>query len=174
VQGVKVALRAVAGDRRLRAPRSEVAAERDPQAADWAVRSAVYGEEQTIIAKQDAVHVNKVRKRVERLYAWVRANTDKLAVTIALVIGGAWVWWESRVPDSAHPRPPEPPPVDDSTPQHRAPSLRSEAASECDAQQWRECLKSLDDARAIDPEGDAAPRVQALRREAEAAVSGRR
>jgi len=36
----------------------------------------------------------------------------------------------------------------------------------CDAKQWPECLADLDEARAIDPDGDDAPLVKQTRQRA--------
>jgi DNA-directed RNA polymerase specialized sigma24 family protein len=147
-----------------------LATERDPQAADWVVRSAVLGEDQTRIAREEGIPVDRVRKRIERLSAWVRSHADKLAVALLLVIGTWAVSHEEESPTSAPP-PPHPPEEDHTTPLQRAASLRSKASSECGAQQWRACLQSLDDARELDPEGDDDPRVQTMRRDAEVGVA---
>jgi hypothetical protein len=52
-----------------------------------------------------------------------------------------------------------------------AAELRRKAAAACDAKQWSVCLADLDDARAVDPEGDDVPAVKILRDEAVAANS---
>jgi hypothetical protein len=46
--------------------------------------------------------------------------------------------------------------------------LRESAAKACEAKQWAECVSRLDAAKALDPEGDKAPEVAALRAAAEA------
>jgi hypothetical protein len=48
----------------------------------------------------------------------------------------------------------------------RAEALRQEAREACGAQSWQACLDKLNEARALDPGGDEAPEVQALRRAA--------
>jgi hypothetical protein len=78
------------------------------QAADWVVRSAVHGEDQTSIAREEGIPVDRVRKRIERLTAWVRSNADKLAVAMLVLIG---TWTLSREKETGtgtapHPRPP--------------------------------------------------------------------
>jgi len=50
-----------------------------------------------------------------------------------------------------------------------AAELRRKAADACDAKQWSVCLARLDDARAVDPDGDDAPAVKTLRKQAIAA-----
>ena len=53
------------------------------------------------------------------------------------------------------------------TPEERAIALRAIAAHACDAGQWESCLRRLDRARALDPDGDRDPRVQELRARAD-------
>lgn len=50
------------------------------------------------------------------------------------------------------------------TPHERAEALRSEAIASCDAALWQACRRKLDEALAMDPDGEAQPRVQAARR----------
>jgi hypothetical protein len=52
-----------------------------------------------------------------------------------------------------------------------AADMRRKAAAACDAKQWSVCLAELDDARAVDPEGDDVPAVTSLRDEAIAGSS---
>jgi histidinol dehydrogenase len=63
-----------------------------------------------------------------------------------------------------------PPPVGSAPPQDpnvvRAEAIRRTARDACQAQQWPLCIRELDEAKALDPEGDEDPDVQALRREA--------
>jgi hypothetical protein len=51
-----------------------------------------------------------------------------------------------------------------------AADLRRQAAAACDATHWSVCLADLDKARAVDPGGDDAPTVKALRDHAIAAI----
>lgn len=75
-----------------------------------------------------------------------------LAAGIAVVVSPYVT--EQRV--SAH-RPDDPSLV-------RARALRQEARDDCDARRWEACVQKLDDARALDPEGDGAEDVQSARR----------
>jgi hypothetical protein len=50
------------------------------------------------------------------------------------------------------------------TPEERAASARATAFAACDRAQWTTCQAKLDEARAIDPAGETAPRVVAARR----------
>jgi hypothetical protein len=49
----------------------------------------------------------------------------------------------------------------------RAEKLRGQASDACDAREWKTCLAKLDEAKAIDPAGDGAREVEALRKSAE-------
>jgi hypothetical protein len=53
----------------------------------------------------------------------------------------------------------------------QAKSLRAAARGDCAALRWTSCLKNLDDARTLDPAGDADPVVQADRRTAAQALT---
>jgi hypothetical protein len=55
------------------------------------------------------------------------------------------------------------PPTARPSPQELAAAMRTEAFAACDAQKWEECTRKLDDASAIDPAGEADPRVTAAR-----------
>jgi hypothetical protein len=54
----------------------------------------------------------------------------------------------------------------------RAAKLRNEAYSACGAQQWKECLGKLDEAKDVDPEGERDPRVIEARKAIEMAGGG--
>ena len=59
----------------------------------------------------------------------------------------------------------KPPPAD---------ALRQPAFAACDAQRWAECLRLLDEARTIDPNGDQAPQVKEYRLKAETGLQSTR
>jgi hypothetical protein len=61
------------------------------------------------------------------------------------------------------------------TPEQRAASIREDAYAACQQEHWQECKAKLDDAKRIDPAGDAQPRVVKVRQaieEAQAADAG--
>jgi hypothetical protein len=96
------------------------------------------------------------------------------AASFAVVLGGAVYASLQSPPPVGHAPPPTPsgsapvvPTADDLA---IAAGLRHKAAAACDAKQWRVCLADLDDARAVDPEGDDVPAVKMLRDEA---IAGR-
>jgi hypothetical protein len=96
------------------------------------------------------------RERRRPVLLWLAAATT---VTVA---GGALYAAMSRAPaPTPPPSPPTPTQVPSAVPD--AVALRRQAAAACDAQQWDDCLADLDQARTLDPDGDAKPAMRALR-----------
>jgi hypothetical protein len=100
------------------------------------------------------------RRRVARAAGWLA-----LAAVVALVLGLAAArrteiaaWWHGD---------PEIGPDNDDTapPEQRAMWLRRDAEWECVNERWSACEAKLDEARGLDPAGDTAPAVQALRKQ---------
>jgi hypothetical protein len=81
-----------------------------------------------------------------------------VSASLALAAGAALVIKAAQPPPPVGARPPLDPQV------VRAEALRREARDACDAHVWKTCVDKLDEARALDPEGDGDPEVQALRR----------
>jgi hypothetical protein len=54
-------------------------------------------------------------------------------------------------------------PPKEPTPRERAEKIRDEAAQACADRFWGQCATKLDDAKALDPTGEAEPRAQGLR-----------
>ena len=50
------------------------------------------------------------------------------------------------------------------TPAERALAMRTEAFTKCEARAWDACERKLDDATALDPDGERTPEVLAARR----------
>jgi hypothetical protein len=99
--------------------------------------------------------------RVVALYA------AAAAAALALLGGGAAVAVHYLSSPEEKPRslPAAPPPA--------ARELRRDAFARCNEHQWGACLYGLDQAKELDPEGDADPRVQEVRRQAEAGMQKR-
>jgi DNA-directed RNA polymerase specialized sigma24 family protein len=147
----------------------DAAAEVDPQGLDWLVRSRVEGEAETTIARSDGVPVDRVRKRVSRLTRRMRVVAVALGVIAALVLFFFFAKrWRLRAstgeiqPDIAWTDEPRGP-----TPKEEANLLRDNALRECDGARWAACLRDLDAARGVDPDGDLAPEVVRARRAAD-------
>jgi hypothetical protein len=103
-----------------------------------------------------------------------------IAATLGAVVGGGLVYAMTHAtPPAPPPAPsaplPEPPPVDSVVvdPLVAAATFRQNAFAECDAKQWDTCLAYLDSARALDPTGDDAPRVQKARDRAIKGIVGK-
>jgi hypothetical protein len=95
------------------------------------------------------------------------------AASFAVVVVGALYATLQSPPPVGHAPPPTPsnsaPVVPSADDLAVAADLRRKAAAACDAEQWSVCLAELDDARAVDPEGDAVLSVKILRDKAIAA-----
>ena len=102
-----------------------------------------------------------------------RARVVWLAAAAFLAVVGGTVYEELHPEDFAGHPPPTPtgsaPVVPSATDLAAAAELRHKAAAACDAKQWSVCLAALDEARAVDPGGDEAVAVKALREKAVAA-----
>jgi DNA-directed RNA polymerase specialized sigma24 family protein len=139
------------------------ASERDAAGTQWVLEHHLYGEKQTDIAKEAGVDVEIVRKRIQRLMAFMRKYGSSIAMVLMVIfcaISGLL-----RRPKPEQDRPPQ---VDEQqTKKQEATLRRQRALAKCDAKLWEECLDDLDAARAEDPEGDLAPGVARAREEAE-------
>ena len=107
------------------------------------------------------------RKGTRPAVLWLAAATFVLA-------GGALYATLQSPPPVSHPPPPEPstpaPSVSSADDLSVAAELRRTAAAACDAKQWSVCLAELDEARAVDPDGDDALTVKSLREKAMAGL----
>ena len=137
----------------------------------WLLREGE-GEKLESIADDERLPPPQVRQRVSRMRRLLRARWAQLAAAglVALVV--YLVARSARSPDEVAPRVAprlvEPPEVTVALARGRA--ARVEALRACDEAQWRRCLEGLDAARALDPAGDASPRVRAARQSARDAL----
>jgi hypothetical protein len=152
---------------------------RDPRAADSLRRAKTPGHTQAGIAKPDGVPVDRVRKRIERLVAKMRATPRALAAYGALVLVVVFtIVWQSQTETVADPNslpraaatpitppPPSAMPVKSAnTPNERAArDLRRLAFIAYEDDRYGETLEYLDKARRVDPEGDTTEQVQTAR-----------
>jgi hypothetical protein len=106
----------------------------------------------------------KARMAVRRLRAvWLAAAMlAALLLVLALMNGAAIVAAFKgdtiRPDDDPHPWKSAP------TREERATSVREQALAACDEARWTACAAKLDEARAMDPAGESAPRVAAARK----------
>jgi len=89
-----------------------------------------------------------------------RTRSVVLPLGLALAAGVALTLYFASLPAPVGSAPPDAPAAE------RAAAFRREAREACDAHRWAACLDKLDDARSLDPAGDKAPDIQALRRTA--------
>ncbi|HXN31102.1 MAG TPA: hypothetical protein VN894_04540 [Polyangiaceae bacterium] len=126
--------------------------------------------------------VKRVRKRIERLVAQMRANPRTIAalatLVLAVMVTTLWQGQNEMVPrpnpftNAAPPIPSRPPvipsaaPVSSATAQHEPTGreLRRLAFIAYEDDRWAECLDYLDKARRVDPAGDTTGKVQTARR----------
>jgi RNA polymerase sigma factor (sigma-70 family) len=134
------------------------------QTLEWLLREGD-GEKLEAIAESAKIPAPRIRQRVSRLRRHLRTRwAADLAALAAIGIVGilAVLWWRS-----AHEEPIAQPDIvqpHELTPFERAADERKRALASCDALAWRDCLDGLDRAKALDPAGDAAQKVQDARK----------
>jgi DNA-directed RNA polymerase specialized sigma24 family protein len=154
----------------------------DPDAQrtlDWMAREGD-GEKLAHIAEDERLAPTQVRQRVSRLRRRLKAQWKAELAAVAIVLTLAFVAWRllrEPVPQAITPEPdrvepdrmgPEEPRSDPVPgPLERAADLRRAAFEACESQRWQPCLDRLDEARRLDPAGDAADDVRRARETAE-------
>jgi RNA polymerase sigma factor (sigma-70 family) len=147
------------------------------QTLDWMAREGE-GEKLETIAAEAHLPAARVRQRVSRLRRWMKERwLAELAAVAALALLALLLWRALRDPKDrpeARPDPTPPPPVEgpqiEPSPLERARALRADALEKCAREAWKPCLDGLDEARALDAVGDAAPEVQDARARADRAL----
>lgn len=128
------------------------------------------GEKLEAIAADEKLPPATVRQRVSRMRRFLRERWKaEIALVAALGVLALVVWRLVRGPELPEAQR-EPTPEPSAEPVRRAAELRREAGKRCDEGRWVACLRGLDDAKALDPEGDRAPEIGALRKRAEDAL----
>lgn len=134
----------------------------------WMAREGE-GEKLENIAEDEHIPAARVRQRVSRMRRWMKERwVAELAAVAALGICAFVVWRILRqTPDDidiAKPDISAEPLRNDKL--ERAKLLRAEAFEQCDKGAFDRCLKGLDEAKELDPAGDAAQDVQWARKKA--------
>lgn len=145
------------------------------QTLDWMAREGE-GEKLESIAATERVPAARVRQRVSRMRRWMKERwAAELAAVAVLMTAVLVAFWLLRRPGEeapeAHPDRPRPSStIEAPSPLEDARALRDRALQDCARAAWRACLDGLDQARALDPDGDRAPAVGAARAQAEEAL----
>jgi DNA-directed RNA polymerase specialized sigma24 family protein len=145
------------------------------QTLEWMAREGE-GEKLASIAAEAKLAPTQVRQRVSRMRRWMKERwLAELATAAAVLLLALMLWqWLRRPttnPENIRPdevastKPPEPTPIE------RARALRAEAEQACQRSEWQPCLDRLDEARRLDPAGDASSDVTGLRERAQRALA---
>ncbi len=141
---------------------------------EWMLREAG-GDQLESIADEEQIPAPRVRQRVARMRRHYRARwAAQVAAIVAAVLlaaGLALLWRQLQAPAPVAEEPELQPERFD--PLDRARELRRQAFQNCDDARWQRCLDGLDEARALDPTGDANPSVTEMRRVAGEALRDR-
>lgn len=134
----------------------------------WMAREGE-GEKLENIAADERVPAARVRQRVSRMRRWMKERwIAELAAVAALGMLALLIWRILRqTPDGQEVVKPDvtaEPLRNDAL--ERAKLLRAEAMKSCDEGAYDRCLKSLDEAKQLDPAGDTAPDVVWARKKA--------
>lgn len=138
---------------------------------DWMARESE-GEKLEAIAAEAALPATRVRQRVVRLRRFMRARfaLELSAALLAAIV--VWWLWSRKTEPIATPAPSPAPsvsvvprePIDDRG--ERAAELRREALRDCALGRYAQCLRTLDDAAALDPAGDVEQTIVEARKHA--------
>ena len=134
----------------------------DQRTLRWMVREGLFGETLASIAAESGLPAAQVRQRVSRLRRALRSKwivqLGLAAMTVVLLAIG----WSTVVERPYEPVRPDgvavlEPRIQDAT------KLRSDAEAACSTGDWFMCEQSLDEAKAVDPDGERADLVMRLR-----------
>lgn len=134
----------------------------------WMAREGE-GEKLENIAEDEQVPAARVRQRVSRMRRWMKERWIAELAAVAALGVLAFVAWRifrqtSDGPEIVKPDVTAEPIRNDAI--EKAKLLRAEAIKACDEGAYERCLKGLDEAKALDPVGDAAQEVQWARKKA--------
>lgn len=134
---------------------------------DWMLREGE-GEKLESIAASEKLPAPRVRQRVSRLRRHLKTHWQRevaLLAAVGVVIGAVVLMLRGRSgPDIVVD--PNGFPLDP-----RAEAMRKDGLDRCAHADWRACLEKLDEAKRLDPAGDARPEVQRAREGANKALA---
>lgn len=132
----------------------------------WMAREGE-GDKLEHIAAEEKLPAATVRQRVSRMRRFMRERWLAEVAAVALLGLLAFVVYRAlrEEPPIAEKDPPAPAPTAaPDTPRQRALALREAALEACDDREFLRCERALDDARALDPDGEAEPAIEDARR----------
>lgn len=129
---------------------------------DWMLREGD-GEKLETIAETEHLPAPRVRQRVSRLRRHLKLHWQKEVALLAALGVALGILLYLRAPKA-----PEPIANEDGS---RAAELRKQAFEKCAAGEFRPCVDKLDEAKRLDPAGDATPAVKRARSDADKALT---
>ena len=137
------------------------ARDRDPEGADWMVRTKMRGESFPEVSEDVGQPPDRIRMRVNRLIEWLREHAGVVSMILVFLLCIAVNVLKAKPktgPDTADSTAPQ-----NLTPKQTATLERDAAFAACDVGQWTKCATLLDDAKALDPAGENDARVRSAR-----------
>ena len=137
---------------------------------DWMLREGE-GEKLESIAESEKLPAPRVRQRVSRLRRHLKTHWQREIALLAAVgvVVGAMVFFLRGRPGSEIVVDPNGVPFDPRLRDSEA--MRRDGLDRCGRADWRGCLEKLDEAKRLDPAGDARPEVQRAREGAQKALA---
>jgi DNA-directed RNA polymerase specialized sigma24 family protein len=138
---------------------------RDPEGAEWMVRTKMQGESFPEVSEDVGQPSDRIRMRVNRLIEWLREHAGVVSLILLFVLCIAVNLFKAKPktgPDTADSTAPQ-----NLTPKQTATLKRDAAFAACDVSDWTKCAALLDQAKALDPAGENDARV----RDARAAIA---
>jgi DNA-directed RNA polymerase specialized sigma24 family protein len=134
----------------------------DQRTLRWMVREGLFGETLASIAAESGLPAAQIRQRVSRLRRVLRSKWAVQLGLAALTVVLLAIGWSAVVERPYEPvRPDGVAVLDPRIPE--ATKLRNDAEAACSTEDWVGCERSLDEAKAIDPDGERAEWVMRLR-----------
>jgi DNA-directed RNA polymerase specialized sigma24 family protein len=126
---------------------------------DWMLREGE-GEKLESIAASEKLPPPRVRQRVSRLRRHFKENWQRevaLLAALGVIVSGILIFVLRK---------PTPEPITHEVVDPRAEPVRRVALEKCAEADWKNCIEGLDEAKRLDPAGDARPDVQGARQAA--------
>jgi DNA-directed RNA polymerase specialized sigma24 family protein len=138
-----------------------MAKDRDPEGAEWMVRTKMHGESFPEVSEDVGQPADRIRMRVNRLIEWLRENAGIVSLILLFVlcvVANVLKAKPKTGPETADSTAPQ-----NLTPKQTATLKRDAAFAACDVSDWVKCATLLDEAKALDPAGENDARVRQAR-----------